>query len=127
MVGGFVLLGYIAMIGLAMGSDLSHHWSVFISIVSFECRLLADTVAKVFWVSERATLIQDRSPTRNVDSEMCSFRFNYCRLATRLGLLQQYRHKADVQAHLLFVSFRERCGHQPPIAGHSDYEYTPES
>jgi hypothetical protein len=74
------------------------------------CPLLADTVAKVFWVSERATLIQDRSPTRNVDSEVCSFRFNYCRLATRLGLLQQYRHFCDLAPYPLNVRLRGLIG-----------------
>jgi hypothetical protein len=31
---------------------------------------MADSVAKLFWVPERATLIQDRVATGNVDPEM---------------------------------------------------------
>jgi hypothetical protein len=32
----------------------------------------ADIVAKAFWVSERATLIQDQAPVRNIDSNVRS-------------------------------------------------------
>jgi hypothetical protein len=60
-------------------------------------RMLADSVAKLFSVPERATLIQDQPPPGNVDSEMCSFRFDYCWLANRPGLLQHYRHICDIQ------------------------------
>jgi hypothetical protein len=41
-------------------------------------QLLADSVAKGFFASERATLIQDQAPMRNVDSEIHSFRFDCC-------------------------------------------------
>jgi hypothetical protein len=39
---------------------------------------LADIVAKRFWASEGATLIQDQPLIRNVDSKTCSLRFDYC-------------------------------------------------
>jgi hypothetical protein len=38
----------------------------------------ADCVAKLFLPPERAILIQDWVPTRNVDSRNCSSRFDYC-------------------------------------------------
>jgi len=38
----------------------------------------ADFVAKRFCTSERATLIQDRAPMRNVDSKILSARFDSC-------------------------------------------------
>src|SRR5262249_39019562 len=53
-------------------------------------RFALDSVAKLFWAPERATLIQDQSPLGNVDSEMCSSRFDYCWLANRPGVLQHY-------------------------------------
>jgi hypothetical protein len=39
---------------------------------------MADTVAKLFWALERATLIQDQAAKRNVDSKSCSFRLDCC-------------------------------------------------
>jgi hypothetical protein len=43
-----------------------------------ECPSLADIVAKRFWVSEEATLLQDAPPMRKVDSKICSLRFDCC-------------------------------------------------
>src|SRR5262245_57451771 len=57
--------------------------------------LCADSVAKLFWAPERATLIQDQPPPGNVDSEMCSSRFDYCWPANRPGLLQHYLPRTD--------------------------------
>jgi hypothetical protein len=56
-------------------------------------------------VPERATLIQDQPPPGNVDSEMCSFRFDYCWLANRPGLLQHYRPIADIGRQVVKRSF----------------------
>jgi hypothetical protein len=52
---------------------------------------LADVVAKRFWVSEEATLIQDHPAIRKVDSKICSLRFDCCAQAAPRRLLQQYR------------------------------------
>jgi hypothetical protein len=41
-------------------------------------RVRADIVAKGFWASERATLIQDQAPMRNVDSKIHSSGFVCC-------------------------------------------------
>jgi hypothetical protein len=41
-------------------------------------RLARDFVAERFCASERARLIQDQAPTRNVDSGMPLLRFNCC-------------------------------------------------
>src|SRR6266508_4907279 len=41
-------------------------------------RLLADFVAKRFCASERARLIQDQAPMRNIDSRIQSLRFDRC-------------------------------------------------
>jgi hypothetical protein len=46
--------------------------------------LWADIVAKRFWVSEEATLIQDQRAIRKVDSKICSFRFD-CRAQAPLA------------------------------------------
>src|SRR5262245_16456691 len=59
-------------------------------------RFALDSVAKLFWAPERATLIQDQSPLGNVDSEMCSSRFDYCWLANRPGVLQHYLPIGDI-------------------------------
>jgi hypothetical protein len=53
--------------------------------------LVADIVAKGFWVSEEATLIQDQPAIRKVDSKICSLRFDCCAQAAPRRLLQQYR------------------------------------
>ena len=55
----------------------------------------AEIVAKRFWVSEEATLIQDQPATRKVDSKICSFRFDCCAQAHPSRLLQQNRPLAD--------------------------------
>jgi hypothetical protein len=39
---------------------------------------VADSVAKRFCASERARLIQDQAPTRNIDSRIQSLRFDCC-------------------------------------------------
>src|ERR1700674_3030709 len=39
---------------------------------TMKCLLLADTVVKRFFASERAILIQDQAPMRNVDSRIGS-------------------------------------------------------
>jgi hypothetical protein len=43
-----------------------------------QCLLPADIVAKRFFASERATLIQDQTPMRNADSKIHSSRFDSC-------------------------------------------------
>jgi len=51
----------------------------------------ADFVAKRFWVSQEATLIQDQPAIRKIDSKICSLRFDCCGQAAPRRLLQQYR------------------------------------
>jgi hypothetical protein len=57
----------------------------------------ADTVVKGFCASERAILIQDQAPIRNIDSKICSLRFDCCAQNAPRRLLQQYRHIAAVE------------------------------
>jgi hypothetical protein len=61
------------------------------------CPHVADIVAKRFWVSEEATLIQDQPAIRKVDSKICSLRFDCCAQAPLRRLLQQYRPVADAR------------------------------
>jgi hypothetical protein len=56
---------------------------------------MADIVAKRFWASDEATLIQDQPAIRKVDSKICSFRFDCCAQAAPRRLLQQYRPDSD--------------------------------
>src|SRR5438132_9414114 len=46
--------------------------------MAFWCPALADCVAKRFWASERARLIQDQGSRRKVDSRIHSPRFDCC-------------------------------------------------
>ena len=55
---------------------------------------VADFVAKRFWVSEEATLVQDQPAIRKVDSKIRSFRFDCCAQAAPRRLLQQNRPEA---------------------------------
>ena len=54
----------------------------------------ADIVAKGFWVSDEATLIQDQPAIRKVDSKICFSRFDCCAHAAPRRLLQQNRPQA---------------------------------
>jgi hypothetical protein len=74
-------------------------------------QLLADTVAKVFLRPKRAILIQDRAQAHNIDSKHYSIEFDYCPLATQQGVLQQYRHEADVTWAQRDVRFQGESGH----------------
>src|SRR5215469_17836026 len=51
-----------------------------------QCPLWVDTVVKRFFASQRAILIQDRAPMRNVDSKSCPFGFDCCAADLTLGL-----------------------------------------
>jgi hypothetical protein len=62
------------------------------------CNGPADIVAKRFWVSAEATLIQNESAIRKVDSKICSLRFDCCAEAAPRRLLQQYRPQAASRA-----------------------------
>jgi hypothetical protein len=59
------------------------------------CLLLADCVAK-FLRPNRATLIQERTQTGNIDSKRRSGRFDCCALAIQGRVLQHNRHLADI-------------------------------
>src|SRR6266498_798121 len=52
-------------------------------------RLAPDSVAKLFWAPERATLIQEQRLRRNIDSTNPSPRFDYCASAASCRVLQQ--------------------------------------
>ena len=54
-----------------------------------EVRFLIDSVAKLFWAPERATLIQEQRLRRNIDSTNPSPRFDYCASAASCRVLQQ--------------------------------------
>src|SRR6266536_4786510 len=56
-----------------------------------EFPILADSVAKLFWAPERATLIQEQRLRRNIDSTNPSPRFDYCASAASCRVLQQNR------------------------------------
>jgi hypothetical protein len=58
---------------------------------------MADIVAKRFWASEEATLIQDQPVIRKVDSKISSLRFDCCAQAATRRLLQQYRPPAEAK------------------------------
>src|SRR6266567_7624733 len=58
-------------------------------------RLSPDSVAKLFWAPERATLIQEQRLRRNIDSKNPSPRFDYCASAVSCRVLQQNRHDSD--------------------------------
>src|ERR1019366_8489061 len=59
-------------------------------------RLTADIVAKRFFASRRATLIQKIDPPRKIDSSGAPIGFESCALGGGRRLLQQNRHKADM-------------------------------
>jgi hypothetical protein len=61
-------------------------------------------VAKRFWVSEEATLIQDQPAMRKVVSTTCSSRFDCCAQAAPRRLLQQYRPIAEVSENVDYFS-----------------------
>jgi hypothetical protein len=54
-----------------------------------ECPLCADIVAKRFFASRRATLIQEIDLSRNIDSSGAPVGFDSCALGGGLRLLQQ--------------------------------------
>ena len=59
-------------------------------------QLLTDTVEKRFQRSERATLIQDWSLARNIDSKNAASGFDYCSRAVCGRVFQQYRPLSDI-------------------------------
>jgi hypothetical protein len=72
-------------------------------------RRRADIVAKRFWVSEEATLIQDQPTIRKVDSKICSLRFDCCARAAPRRLLQQFRPQPDSSGTVRTPSHFGRC------------------
>ena len=54
------------------------------------CPLSADIVAKRFFASRRATLIQEMDPSRKIDSNDALIGFESCSLGGERRLLQQY-------------------------------------
>src|SRR6266545_1210063 len=65
----------------------------------------ADTVAKLFWAPERATLIQEQRLMRNIDSKILFPRFDYCVPAACRRVLQQNLPIADscTAANSIFI------------------------
>src|SRR5262245_54261512 len=64
-----------------------------------KCRVMADCVAKLFSAPRRERSIQDRAPSRNIDSKARAAGFDYFKFQFhRLGLatLQQNRPTADL-------------------------------
>jgi len=59
------------------------------------CLLLADIVAKRFFTSRRATLIQKMNPSRKIDSNGALVGFESCSLGGGRRLLQQYLPTGD--------------------------------
>ena len=68
--------------------------------------LLADIVAKRFFASRRATLIQKISLSRKIDSSGTLVCFDSCALGGGRRLLQQYRDLADIPSVPAVVRFR---------------------
>src|SRR5262249_30780554 len=60
------------------------------SVLGTLVRFAPDIVAKRFWASEPAILIQDQAAMRNVDSKIRSPRFDCCGQDAPRRLLQQY-------------------------------------
>jgi hypothetical protein len=67
--------------------------------------LLADIVAKRFFASRRATLIQEIDLSRKIDSSGAPVGFDSCALGGGLRLLQQNRHKADISSASVNVRY----------------------
>jgi hypothetical protein len=61
--------------------------------------LVADSVAKRFWVRREATLIQRIKRPRMIDSSAVLLGVDCCAPGARRRLLQQYRHKADLNSN----------------------------
>jgi hypothetical protein len=74
------------------------------SLLRCICLLVANIVAKRFWVSEEATLIQDQPAIRKVDLKTCLLRFDCCAQAAPRRLLQQYRPIAEVSENVDYFS-----------------------
>src|SRR6266700_3304898 len=64
-------------------------------------RYRGDSVAKLFWAPERATLIQEQRLRRNIDSTNPSPRFDYCASAASCRVLQQNRGVSGLIADIL--------------------------
>jgi hypothetical protein len=57
-------------------------------------------------VPKRAILIQEQTPTRNVDSKTCAPRFDYCEPKARRRVLQ---HNHFNSGHGVMVTARQLC------------------
>jgi hypothetical protein len=93
-----------------------------------QCRLLADIVAKVFCPSERVTLIQVFTRTRNIDSKVRtpdSIVSNLNSTAAPRRLLQQYRHLRDIPRSRMDFRFRWKSGHAADITAMTDFDPKP--
>jgi len=67
------------------------------------CPLVADTVAKVFQATKRATLIRRQRSRGKEDSRRCARQNEHCAANPSSRLLQHYRHKPDVSIVLMNV------------------------
>src|SRR4029453_7638056 len=61
---------------------------------------------------ERAILIQEQTPTRNVDSKTCAPRFDYCEPKARRRVLQHNRRQSGRAADLTESTFMTRSRHR---------------
>jgi IS5 family transposase len=70
--------------------------AIFLRPLHLAGRVLEDIVAKRFFTSRCATLIQEMDPSRKIDSNDALIGFESCSLGGERRLLQQYRHNSDV-------------------------------
>src|SRR5512143_3205137 len=79
-------------------------------------RFGSDSVAKLFSRPNRATLIQERTQTRNIDSKRRSVGFDCCALAMQRRLLQ---HNPPESGHVQCTSscllWAKRWGNRPAL------------
>jgi len=76
----------------------------------FGCLLLADIVAKRFCPSERARLIQDLAPMRNLDSRNGRSRFDCCRILFHRTFAETFTTKSARTGQSAMSAF-------PPLTG----------
>jgi hypothetical protein len=75
-----------------------------------ECPFVADIVAKRFFASRRATLIQEMDPSRKIDSNDVLVGFESCSLGGGRRLLQQYWHVSEVPVGAFGGRSRRKTG-----------------
>jgi hypothetical protein len=76
---------------------------------------VADIVAKRFWVSDEATLIQDQPAIRKVDSKIFSFRFDCCAQAAPRRFLHNIGPTLPTSAVRKVVGSLEYTGRGLPV------------